>query len=313
MGLHHPISLAAPNAVTSGALHTTLSPSDKRFVPSRPDRPWPRLLGDVRGERSGSLGCRVAVSAQLRRSMVRSCGAAVRPVVPREASAEKEAAPSQGMSTYLAVAGPSGPERSKIPSPKTENIGPAGTPGPVADPASIVRHWPGGASALGSHRPNSRRSPIATQPRAGSGRGGWASTQVLNHPPPEASCALARRQPPAPAGSTGRFGSAALRARGRNSRFAPTAKGRFEGSNPIPGMGSRRLGWVEPNSGDGKPAVGSNSRSRPRSPRAVGWSWRPTRPTAVGSWVVLAPDRADRRQRLSGPGARPGRPPSAVG
>jgi hypothetical protein len=166
---------------------------------------------------------------------------------------------------------------------------------------------------LGSHRPNSRRSPITTQPRTGSGLGGWASTQDLGHPAPGASCALARRQPLAPGWSTGRFGSAALRARGRNSRFAPTAEGRFEGSNPIPGMRSRRLGWVEPNSGDGKPAVGSNSGSRPRSPRAVGWSWRPTGPTAVGSWVVLASDQADHRRQLGGLGTRPGRPPSAVG
>jgi hypothetical protein len=245
--------------------------------------------------------------------MVGGSGASVRPVVPREASAREVAPPSRGMSTFLAVTGTSGPEPSKIPSPKTENIGPAGAPGPVADPASIVRHRPGGASALGSHRPNSGRSPITTQPRSISGLGGWASTQVLGHPAPEASCALARRQPLAPGGSTVRFGSAALRARGRNSRFGPTAERRIEGSNPIPGMGSRRLGWVEPNSGDGKPTVGSNSRSRPRSPRAVGWSWRPTGPTALGSWVVLAPDRANCRQRLGGPGARPVRPPSAVG
>ncbi len=241
-------------------------------MPSRPDRPWPRLLGDDWREWSGSAGCRVEVSAQLRRSVVGGIGASVRSIVPREASAREVAPPLQGMSTSLAVTGPSGPELPKVPSPKTENIGPSGAPGPVADPTSIVRHRPGGASALRSHRPNSRRSPITTQPRSISGLGGWASTQVLGRLAPEASCALARGQPLAPGGSTGRFGSAALRARGRNSRFAPTAKGRFEGSNPIPGMGSRRLGWVEPNSGHGKPAVGSNSRSRPRSPRAVGWS-----------------------------------------
>ena len=64
-----------------------------------------------------------------------------------------------------------------------------------------------------------------------------------------------------------------------------------------------------------------------RPPSAAGWSWRPTEVTAVGSRVVLASDRGDRRRRLGGlglqrgdrrrpgggRGVRPGRPPSEVG
>ncbi len=309
-------------------------------MPYRPDRPWPRLLGDVWREWSERAGCRVAVSAQLRRSVVGGIGASVRPVVPSEASAGKEAPPSQGMSTFLAVAGPSGPARPKVPSPKTENIGPSGAPGPVADPASIVRHWPGGASALGSHRPNSRRSPITTQPRSISGLGGWASTQVLGHPAPQASCALARRQPPAPGGrpvGLGRLPCAngdGIRdshrppkaGRGDQTQFREWEAGGWGGSNPIPGMGSRPLGRIQDLVPDRRGQSGGLDARPGRPPSAVGWSWRPTGPTAASSWVVLAPDRADRRRRLGslglqqadrrrrsgGLGLRPGRPPSEV-
>jgi hypothetical protein len=270
-------------------------------------------LGDVLRDGPRSPGCRVAVSAQLRRSVGEGVGDTGCAVVPREVSAEEEAAPSGGMAFSLAVTGSRGPGRLGVPSPNTAWLGGSVVLGMVRDPASIVRHWPGGASALGCHRPNLRRSPITTQGREVRGLGGWASIRERGGWGSEGSCALLGGQPSAPGGSTGRFWAAALPARGRNWGIGATAEGAWGGSNPIPGMGSRRLGWVEPNSGDGKPDVGANLGSCPRSPRAVGWSWRPTLPTAVGGWVVLEADRGDRRRRSGGLGARPCRPPSAVG
>ncbi len=166
---------------------------------------------------------------------------------------------------------------------------------------------------MGCHRPHMRRSPITTQGRGAGGRGGWTSARCIVRRQTEGACGLGGRLPSALGGSTGRFWAAALPARGWNSALGATAEGGRGGSNPIPGMGSRRLGWVEPNYGDGKPEVGPNSGSHPQPPRAVGWSWRPTLPTAVGSWVVLAPNRADRRGQSGGLGAQPCRQPSAVG
>ncbi len=177
---------------------------------------------------------------------------------------------------------------------------------------------------MGCHRPNLRRSPITTQGREVRGLGGWNSIRELGGPGAEGARALLGGLPRAIGGAIGRFWAAALPARGRNWGIGATAEGAWGGSNPIPGMGSRRLGWVEPNSGDGKSDVGSNLGSCPRSPRAVGWSWRLTGVTAVGGWVVLAFDRGDRCRRLGGfgfqrvdrrrqgggLGVRPGRPPS---
>ena len=66
-----------------------------------------------------------------------------------------------------------------------------------------------------------------------------------------------------------------------------------------------RLGWIKPNSGDGKPAVGVG-RTQFRGWEAgsrVDFGILP--PIAEGRWVVLKSNRADRRRRLGGPGARP--------
>jgi hypothetical protein len=67
-----------------------------------------------------------------------------------------------------------------------------------------------------------------------------------------------------------------------------------------------RLGWIKPNSGDGKPAVGVG-RTQFRGWEAGCWvEFRILSPIAEGSRVVLASDRGDRRRRLGGLGARPG-------
>jgi hypothetical protein len=240
---------------------------------------------------SGSPGCRVAVTSQIRRSVGRGHRQLGSPRRPSQARCAGRGAALAGKARHL------GGHRSRA-------LGALGGPIPEHRSNRAV-------GCLGRRRRSDFHCPTLARRRVGLGVSSSANEAITDHDPRQGrrgSRGLGLHSGDLPVQVGGGLGPPWRTSIGRWGVMeavlgaCPARAGtEFEDR----GDRRRQSGGIKPNSGDGKPAVGVG-RTQFRGWEAgsrVDFGILP--PIAEGRWVVLKSNRADRRRRLGGPGARP--------